>query len=55
MSFTKQCIMFTLYFKLCSFQAEKAQQEACDKFEQMSDKGKEGKLIFCIFSFSFFF
>lgn len=35
------CLMF-----ICFVQAEAAQQEACDKFEQMSDKGKEGILLY---------
>ncbi|KAI5742382.1 hypothetical protein M8J77_006681 [Diaphorina citri] len=29
------------YFVVLCFQAEQVQQEACDKFEQMSDKAKE--------------
>lgn len=31
-----------------------AQQEACEKFEQMSDKGKEGMVNYVIVSSSFF-
>lgn len=35
-------------------QAELAQQHACEKFEQMSDKGKEGILNNLLYLTSFF-
>lgn len=33
------------YSTVCVFQAETAQKVACEKFDQMSDKGKEGKSL----------
>lgn len=34
-----------IYHVCFLFQAETAQQQACEKFEQMSDIGKEGKTL----------
>lgn len=35
--------MLYLYVIFLLIKAEQAQTEACEKFEQMSEKGKEGK------------